>query len=242
MAEEGRSLMAVTAARLLADGERVLVGVGIPNLAANIARRCHAPGIVLVYESGIIDARPPRAPLSIGDPDLVRTSLAVVPILELFSHYLQRGRIDTGFLGAAQIDRRGNLNSTVIGDYARPRARLAGSGGAADIASFTRTIVVLPQDIRRFPAHVDFITSVGHPPGSRRQPGPHAVVTDMALFDFDDDGEMRLKALQPGVSVEDVKARVGWRLRVASDLDEIAPPTEEERAALRELTDKAPPT
>ncbi len=240
MAEAGRTVMAVAAARLLADGERVLVGVGTPNLAANIARRTHAPGLVLVYESGVIDARPPRTPLSIGDPDLVRTSLAVVPILELFSHYLQGGWIDVGFLGAAQIDRRGNLNSTVIGSYAHPTARLAGSGGAADIASFTRTIVMLPQDIRRFPAHVDFVTAAGHPPGSQREPGPGAVVTDMALFDFDQEGEMRLCALQPGVSVDDVRERVGWPLKVAEELYEIPPPNEQERAAIQELTGEAP--
>lgn len=236
MADLARARLAVTGARLLRDGQRVLVGVGTPNLASNVARLTHAPHLVLLYESGVIDARPPRLPLSIGDPDLVRTSLAVLPILDLFSHYLQTGWIDVGFLGAAQIDRRGNLNSTVIGDYARPNVRLAGSGGAADISSFTNTIVLMPQDIRRFPEHVDFITSPGHPPGGRRDPGPMAVVTDMGLFDFDETGEMRLVALHPGFGVADVQARTGWPLKAAPVLEEIPPPTEEEWAAFRELT------
>lgn len=237
MESERRGEMAIAGARLLRDGDRVLVGVGLPNLAANIAKHLHAPRLVLVYESGVIDAHPPTMPLSIGDPDLVRTSLGVVPIGELFSQYLQTGWIDVGFLGGAQIDRRGNLNSTVIGPYGKPKVRLAGSGGAADIASFARrTIVLMPHEITRFPAHVDFITSPGHPPGSRRENGPAAVVTDLGLFDFDDQGEMRLTALYRGVRVEDVQARTGWPLRIAPTLGEIPPPSADEREALRELT------
>ena len=229
--------MAVVGSRLLHDGERVLVGVGLPNLAANLAKRLHSPRLVLVYESGVIDAYPPRLPLSIGDPDLVRTSLCVLPIGDLFSQYLQTGWVDVGFLGGAQIDRRGNLNSTVIGPYEHPKTRLAGSGGAADIASFARrTIVLMPHDRRRFPAHVDFITSPGHPPDGRRANGPDAVVTDLGLFDFDKDGEMRLVALYPEVSVADVQENTGWEVRVAPELARIAPPTAEELRVLQDLS------
>ena len=229
--------LAIIGARLLRDGERVLVGVGTPNLAANIAKRLHAPHLVLVYESGIIDAYPPTLPLSIGDPDLVRTSLCVIPIHELFSQYMQTGWIDVGFLGGAQIDRHGNLNSTVIGPYDHPKARLAGSGGAADIASFARrTIVLMPQDLRRFPVEVDFVTSPGHPAGTRRANGPAAVVTDLGLYDFDEDGEMRLVAVHPGVRLKDVQAQTGWPLRVGRDLEEISPPKAEELEVLAELT------
>lgn len=236
MPVDRQSRLAILGARLLRDGERVLVGVGTPNLAANIAKRLHAPHLVLIYESGVIDANPPRLPLSIGDPDLVRTSLCVIPIHDLFSQYLQTGWIDVGFLGGAQIDRHGNLNSTVIGTYDHPKVRLAGSGGAADIASFARrTIVLMPHDRRRFPAEVDFVTSPGHPQGRRRANGPAAVVTDLGLFDFDEDGEMRLVALFSDASVAEVRERTGWSPRIAPDLAEIAPPTPEELGVLAQL-------
>ncbi len=236
MPVDGQSRLAVGGARLLRDGERVLVGVGTPNLAANIAKRLHAPRLVLIYESGVVDAAPPKLPLSIGDPDLVRTSLCVLPIHDLFSQYLQTGWIDVGFMGGAQIDRRGNLNSTVIGPYESPTARLAGSGGAADIASFARrTIVLMPHDLRRFPEHVDFVTSPGHPPGARRPNGPATVVTDLGSFDYDEDGEMRLVALHPGVTVEEVRAKTGWPLRIAPRIEEIPPPTPDELRVLGEL-------
>lgn len=237
MENDRRGEMAIVGARLLRNGERVLVGVGLPNLAANIAKRLHAPRLVLVYESGVIDAHPPKLPLSIGDPDLVRTSLCVVPIGDLFSQYLQTGWIDVGFLGGAQIDRRGNLNSTVIGPYERPKVRLSGSGGAADIASFARrTIVLIPHALQRFPESVDFVTSPGHPAGRRRPGGPAAVVTDLGLFDFDEDGEMRLTAVYPGVRVQDVQDHTAWPLRVAPELGEIPPPTSEELAVFHEVS------
>ncbi|MDA8344469.1 MAG: acyl CoA--acetate/3-ketoacid CoA transferase subunit beta [Thermaerobacter sp.] len=236
MTTSRRGEMAIVGARLLRDGERVLVGVGLPNLAANVAKRLHAPHLVLVYESGVIDAHPPRLPLSIGDPDLVRTSLCVLPIGDLFSQYLQTGWIDVGFLGGAQIDRRGNLNSTVIGPYDHPKVRLSGSGGAADIASFARrTIMLIPQDLQRFPAAVDFITSPGHPKRGRRTQGPASVVTDLGLFDFDEEGEMRLTSVYPGVSIKDVQQRTGWPLRIAQEISEIPPPTPAELDVLREL-------
>jgi len=238
-----RDHMAIAAARLLRDGERVLVGVGLPNLAANVAKRLHAPGLVLIYESGVIDARPRELPLSIGDPSLVRDALAILPMGELFSQYLQTGWVDVGFLGGAQVDRRGNLNSTVIGPYERPAVRLSGSGGAADIASFAhRLIIVMPLDRRRFPATVDFITSPGHPPGRRRPDGrgPHTVVTDMGLFDFDQDGEMRLRALFPGVAVRDAQDACGWPVRVHAELDVIEPPMAEELEVLSALKATVP--
>ncbi|MHB1575254.1 MAG: CoA-transferase subunit beta [Candidatus Dormibacteria bacterium] len=236
MSERRRLEMAVVGARLLKDHERVLVGVGLPNLAANLAKRLHAPNLVLVYESGIIDASPPQLPLSIGDPDLVRTSLCVLPMSELFSQYLQTGWIDVGFLGGAQVDEWGNLNSTVIGDYASPRTRLAGSGGAADIASFNRrTVVLMPHERQRFPARVDFITSPGHEPGKRRPGGPSHVVTDLGLLDFDQDGRMRLVAVHSGVSVAEVEENTGFPLNIASHLTEIPAPTTSEVSTYQAL-------
>ena len=236
MAERRRLEMAVVAARLLADHERVLVGVGLPNLAANLAKRLHAPRLVLVYEAGVVDADPLQLPLSIGDPDLVRTSLCVVPMAELFSQYLQTGWIDVGFLGGAQIDQWGNLNSTVIGAYASPRVRLAGSGGAADIASFNRrTVILMPHQRERFPDRVDFITSPGHDRSGRRHGGPSHVVTDLGLLDFDADGRMRLVGVHHGVTVGEVQANTGFPLEVAESLTEIAPPTDSEVAAYQGL-------
>lgn len=233
-----RNLIAAVAARLLADRQRVLVGVGLPNVAANLAKRLHAPGLVLVYESGVIDARPSELPLSIGDPALVEDALAMPTMSEFFRHYLQPGWIDVGFLGGAQIDRRGNLNSTVIGDYARPRVRLSGSGGAADIAALARrTIVLMPHERHRFPERVDFVTSPGHPPVGLRPDGggPWRVVTDLGLFGFGDDGEMELMALMPGHTVDDVRAATGWPIRVRPDLGRLEPPTPAEEAVLAQL-------
>ncbi len=236
MDESRRRDMAVVGARLLRDRERVLVGVGMPNLAANLAKRVHAPELVLIYESGVIDARPPRLPLSIGDPDLVRTSLCTLPMTDLFSQYLQTGWIDVGFLGGAQVDRRGNLNSTVIGSYRSPEVRLAGSGGAADIASFSkRTLIVMPHEPKRFPEQVDFVTSPGHRDGRVQGRGPSHVITDLGLLDFDERGEMRLVATHRGVTVDEVLERTGFSLQVSSEVGEIPAPTAEELAAYREL-------
>lgn len=230
--------MVVMAARLLRPAERVLVGVGLPNLAANLAKRVHAPNLVLIYESGILDANPKSLPLSIGDPVLVRDALATIPMLELFSNYLQTGWIDVGFLGGAQVDCRGNLNSTVIGPYEHPVTRLAGSGGAADIASGARRLILmLPQDLRHFPPQVDFVTSPGHPPEGRRSDGqgPAWVVTDRGLYDFDDEGRMRLRQLHPDETVTTVQNATGWPLAVHTDVEHWAPPTDAEYEALMRL-------
>ncbi len=234
-----RDGMIIAAARLLRNGERVLVGVGVPNIAANLAKRLDAPGLVLVYESGVIDARPERLPLSIGDGTLVDATLAVLPMGELFSHYLLTGWIDVGFLGAAQIDASGNLNSTVIGEYRHPKVRLAGAGGAPEIAtSARRTIIVMEHSRDRFPAHIDFITSPGHPSGRRRPDGrgPWRVVSSLGLFGFDEQGHMGLLALLPDHTYEEVLDRSGWRIpRLVDPVPVLLPPRAEEAATLAAL-------
>lgn len=237
-------LMVVVAARELRDGESVLVGVGIPNLAANLAKRLHAPNLILIYESGTIDSTPTRMPLSIGDPCLVTGAKSVVTMYEQFAYYLQGGRVDVGFLGGAQIDRYGNLNSTVIGDYRSPKVRLPGSGGACETAWNARKIIVItPHEKRRFVEKVDFVTSPGFLDGKakwrRLRPqggGPYAVITDLCTFKFDDEtGEMMVSALHPGVSVEQVQANTPWKLRVAEKVERTPPPTDEELSVLRSL-------
>lgn len=241
-----RELMACAAARLLADGEVVFVGIGLPNLACNLARRRHAPNLVLIYESGAVGAAPDRLPVSIGDPALVAGCLAACSMVDVFYNYLQGGRIDVGFLQGAQIDRRGNLNTTVIGDYHRPTVRLPGSGGACEIALHAKKVLIItPQDRRTFPAEIDFVTSPGHSVASSGDPdrgagadgaGPAAVITDLGCYTFDD-GEMVLASLHPGVSVEQVRASVGWELRVAPDLATTDPPEADELRLLREVLD-----
>ena len=219
--------MVVEAARRLADGTVCFVGIGQPSLAANLARATHAPNCVLIYESGTIGAKPYRLPLSIGDGELAETADAIVSVPELFAYWLQGGRIDVGFLGAAQIDRFGNLNSTVIGDYETPRVRLPGAGGAPEIASCVRDVfVLLRQSPRTFVEQVDFVSSVG----SRVR----VVVTDLGILE-PRDGELTLTSVHPGVKIEDVRAATGWDLRVAHEIGETQPPTDEELSRLREL-------
>ncbi|HHY37973.1 MAG TPA: CoA-transferase subunit beta [Clostridia bacterium] len=237
-------MMVVSAARLLEDGDRVLVGIGLPNLAANLAKRLHAPNLVLFYEAGVVDAAPARLPLSIGDPCLVTGAVSVCSMFDLFYLYLQRGLVDVGFLGAAQVDRYGNINSTVIGEYERPKVRLGGSGGACDIAlSCRKTLILLPHAKRRFPEKVDFITSPGYLGGrSEREAlgfrgGPEAVVTDLGLLKFDENGEMFLYALNPKATVEQILENTGWNLKVADDVKVLDPPTDEELRILREELD-----
>jgi glutaconate CoA-transferase subunit B len=220
----------------------VFVGIGLPNLACNLARATHAPNLVLIYESGAIGAVPERLPVSIGDPALVTGSLMVCGMADVFQCFLQNGRIEVGFLGGAQVDRWGNINTTVIGDYAHPTVRLPGSGGATEIASHARrTLVMAKLDPRVFPAEVDFVTSPGHRCNGRSRQelglpgaGPVKVITDKAILEADRrSGELVLTSLYPGVSVEEVRAGVGWPLAARSTLLGQRPPTEQELVLLR---------
>ncbi len=235
-------LMIVSAARALRGHRVVFVGVGLPNIACNLARRSHSPEMELVYESGIFGAHPARLPLSIGDPTLVSDATAVTGMGDLFMLYLQRGKIDVALLGGAQIDRFGNLNTTVIGDYANPRTRLPGSGGACEIAINAGQIFMIMRLGRRaFVDKLDFVTSPGHLSGGRarealRLPGrgPQLVITDKALFSFDNpEREMMLTELAEGESVESVQAVVGWPLRVAPTLSSMSPPSAAELELIR---------
>jgi glutaconate CoA-transferase, subunit B len=242
-------MMIIAAARAL-DGQRVcFVGVGLPNIAVNLAQRTVAPALELVYEAGVFGARPQRLPLSIGDPTIVTGSTAVVSMLELFGYYLQGGLIDVGFLGAAQIDRFGNINTTVIGAYDHPKTRLPGSGGACEIAINARQVfVIMRQSGRSFVDTIDFRTSPGNLGGAeqaervRREGGwlgrgPSVVVTDLGIYDFDDGGEMRLVSLHPGVTLERVRSSIGWEVKVADDVADTPPPTAEELRLIREELD-----
>src|SRR3954451_9449577 len=220
-------MMAVEASRRLTNDSVCFVGIGLPSLAANLARRTHAPGCVLIYESGTIGAKPEHLPLSIGDGELAETADAVVSVPEMFSYWLQGGRIGVGFLGAAQVDRRGNLNSTVIGDYDRPKVRLPGGGGAPEIATGVRDVfVMLRQTPRAFVDELDFTTSVGD--------HVRVVVTDLGILE-PRDGELTLVAVHPGVDAEDVVKATAWQLRAADDVRGTAPPTHHELDALRAL-------
>lgn len=238
-------LMIINAARLLKDGDQVFVGVGIPNLACNLARRTHAPNLQMIYEAGVIGARPNRLPLSIGDPTLVSGALSVCSMFEVFSLYLQRGNIDVGFLGGAQIDQFGNINATVIGDYQHPKVRLPGSGGSMEIAAWAnRCYIITPHQLRRFPARVDFHTSVGFLEGGDaraktgvRGSGPQAVVTNLGILKPDANGELVLAALHPGCSFEQAQANTGWELKQAETMAYTAAPTAEELRILREELD-----
>jgi glutaconate CoA-transferase, subunit B len=223
-------MMAVAAARRLSDGTVCFVGIGLPSLAANLARRTHAPECVLVYESGTIGAKPKELPLSIGDGELAETADAVVSVPEMFAYWLQGERIDVGFLCAAQIDRHGNLNSTVIGDYDRPNVRLPGGGGAPEIATSVRDVfVMLRQTPRTFVEQLDFKTSAGE--------RVRVVVTDLGILE-PRDGELALTHVHPGADPEQARDATGWELRVADDVRETEPPTEDELAALRSLRTK----
>jgi glutaconate CoA-transferase, subunit B len=237
-------MMAVAAARRLRDGTVCFVGIGLPSLAANLARATHAPGCVLIYESGTIGARPAVLPLSIGDGELAETAMSVVSVPEIFSYWLQGGRIDVGFLGAAQIDRYGNLNSTVIGDYEHPRVRLPGAGGAPEIAASCReTFVLLRQTPRAFVEQLDFRSSVGFGDGAGDRErlgfagaGVTVVVTDLGLLEPDPETtELALTHVHPGVSAEQAVEATGWPLRISDVLRETEPPSAEELSALRAL-------
>ncbi|MEO8159910.1 MAG: CoA-transferase [Arenimonas sp.] len=241
-------MMTITAARLLRPGCVCFVGIGTPSAAANLARLTHAPDIVLIYESGTIGTAPQLLPLSIGDGELAQTCTALVSLPEIFSYWLQAGRVDVGFLGAAQIDRFANLNSTVVGDYDKPRTRLPGAGGAPEIGQHAReTFVVLKQSLRSFVAKLDFVTTPGffggHGERARRGlpgAGPQVVITDLGVLRPDPGTqELTLVARYPGVSLEQVRASTGWPLRVADELAELAPPGEEELRVLRDLQQRS---
>jgi len=238
-------LMIINAARLLRDGDVVFVGVGQPNLACNLAKRTHAPNLVMIYEAGVIGAEPARLPLSIGDPTLVSGALSVVSMYDIFANYLQRGNVDVGFMGGAQIDKYGNINATVIGDYAQPRVRLPGSGGSQEIAAWAnRCYIMTPHQKRRFPEKVDFMTSAGFLGGRKereatgvRGGGMLAVVTDIGMLEPDENGEMMLTALHPGKTVEQAKENTSWNLKVSSNLRMTDFVSEKELKILREELD-----
>jgi glutaconate CoA-transferase subunit B len=239
-------MMTAVAARELRDGDVVFVGIGLPNLACNLARATHAPNLLLIYESGAVGAVPERLPVSIGDPCLVTGSLMVAPMTDVFHYFLQGGKIQVGFLGGAQIDKYGNINTTVIGDYAAPKVRLPGSGGASEIAAHAqRTLIISKLGKRMFPEKVDFITSPGHVCNGKTRKelgmpgaGPVKVITDKAVLESDDaTGELVLSALYPGVTAEEVRENVGWDLASRPSLGEAEPPTDEEVRLLREVLD-----
>jgi glutaconate CoA-transferase subunit B len=237
-------MMIAVAARMLKGARTVFVGVGLPNIACNLARFTVAPDLELIYESGVYGARPERLPLSIGDPTLVSGATSVVSMADLFGLYLQRGLVEIALLGGAQIDRYGNLNSTVIGSYAKPKTRLPGSGGACEIATNARrTFMIMRLKRRAFVDKLDFVTSPGHLTGGESRArlglpggGPELVITDKAILDFANrEREMQMTALYPGVTREQVQAEVGWPLRVAETIQKTSAPTSEELRLIREV-------
>lgn len=237
-------IMTIVASRELRNGIVCFVGIGKPSMAANLARRTHAPDIVLIYESGTIGAKPTTPPLSIGDGELAATADTVVSVPEIFTYWLQAGRVDVGFLGAAQVDRFGNINTTVVGDYRNPVTRLPGAGGAPEIATSAREVFIMLNHTRRaFVEHLDFVTSVGHGSGGddrakRGLPGagPTVIITDIGVLRPDPvTREFVLTELHPGRTVDEAMAATGWQLRVAETLRETMPATDDELRELREL-------
>jgi glutaconate CoA-transferase subunit B len=236
--------MTIAAAREVKDRQVLLVGVGPPNAAANLARRLHAPDAVLIYESGAIEAKPARLPLSIGDDDLAETAAELVSVPEMFNYWVGAGRIDVGFLGAAQLDRHANINTTVIGSYEHPKVRLPGAGGAPEIAAASREVIILlRQSKRSFVEKLDFTTSIGFGsgPGERERlgftgAGPTVVITDLGILKPNpEDFELELVAIHEGVQLDEVREATGWDLRVREPLETSAPPSERELATLREM-------
>jgi glutaconate CoA-transferase subunit B len=237
-------MMTVAAARRLEDGAVCFVGIGLPSTAANLARLTHAPAVVLIYESGPIGARPDVLPLSIGDGNLAETADTVVSTPEIFRYWLQGGRIDVGFLGAAQIDRFANLNTTVIGPYGRPKVRLPGAGGASEIADLAgEVLIILRHNARAFVERLDFVTSAGFLDGGDararaglRGRGPAAVITDLCILEPDPvSRELTVTSIHPGVTREQIALATGWPIRFAADLTTTAPPAVEVLAVLRDL-------
>lgn len=239
-------IMVTRAAKELVNGNVVFVGIGLPNLACNLARRLQAPDLILIYESGAVGAVPSRLPLSIGDPCLVTDSISVCSMVEVFNYYLQGGMIDVGFLGGAQVDRFGNINSTVIGEYARPKVRLPGSGGACEISIHSKKIIlILKQNAKAFPEKIDFITSPGYIDRNNQRSrygmpgkGPVLVITDLGVYKFSDaTHEMVLSEIHPGISIEMIRENLGWEVLVNEKLEQTSPPTEEELRIIREDLD-----
>ena len=243
-------MMTIAAARALPDGASCLVGIGLPGTAAILSRRVHAPGLVLVYESGPLGAKPDYLPLSIGDGILAETADTVVSLVEIFNYWVQPGRIDVGFLGAAQLDRFANINTTIIGSsYTSPRVRLPGAGGAPEIAASCREVIIVARQSReRFVERLDFVTSLGHGSGAEtrrllglRGRGPTMVITDLGVLEPDPDTrELVLTRVHPGVTAADAQVATGWDLRVAAALETTPPPSTEELRALRELEASRP--
>lgn len=239
-------IMVVRASREIKNGEVVFVGIGLPNIACNLARRLHAPDLILIYESGAVGAVPSRLPLSIGDPCLVTDSISVCSMLEVFNYYLQGGLIDVGFLGGAQVDRFGNINSTVIGHYDKPKVRLPGSGGACEIAIHAKKIfIILKQNKKTFPQRIDFITSPGFiNAGNQRTKykmpgrGPVLVITDLGVYRFSKSThEMILSEIYPMVSIQDIQNNISWDIKTSKSLIKTKPPTKEELHIIREDLD-----
>ena len=239
-------MMIAVAARVLKGARTVFVGVGLPNIACNLARHTVAPDLELIYESGVYGARPERLPLSIGDPTLVSGAVSVVSMADLFGLYLQRGLVEIALLGGAQIDRYGNLNSSVIGEYHKPKTRLPGSGGACEIATNAqRTFMIMRLKRRAFVDKLDFLTSPGHLTGGDHRArlglpggGPELVITDKAILNFNNpEHEMQLSELYPGITADDVQGEVGWPLRRAAKLGETAAPTHAELHLIRDEVD-----
>jgi glutaconate CoA-transferase subunit B len=237
-------MMTVVASRFLQEGQVCFVGIGLPSVAANLARLTHAPNLVLIYESGPIDSKPEVLPLSIGDGELAKTATTVVPTSEIFSYWLQGGRVDVGFLGAAQVDKFANINTTVIGDYDRPKVRLPGAGGAPEIAASAKEVlIVLRQSRRTFVEKVEFVTSAGFLDGGNGRSllgipgaGPKAVITDLGVLTPDPKTkELVLTQIHPGVTFEQVKAATGWHLEASPALVTTEEPAPENLRVLREL-------
>ncbi len=247
MPEAGYSpveIMTIAAARRLRNGTVCFVGIGLPSAAANLARITHAPELVLIYESGTIGAKPDVLPLSIGDGELAETADTVVSVPEIFRYWLQGGRVDIGFLGAAQIDKFGNINTTVIGSYDSPRVRLPGAGGAPEIATAAKEVaIILKQSKRTLVEKLDFVTSSGYYPGAHengkpvtRGRGPTTVITDLGIMRSDPETrELVLAAIHPGIAVEQVRDATGWQLRIAPTLETTQEPSAGELQALRDL-------
>jgi glutaconate CoA-transferase subunit B len=240
-------MMTIAAARMIRNGAVCFVGIGLPSAAANLARLTHAPEAVLIYESGTIGTKPSVLPLSIGDGELAETADAVVSLPEIFAYWLQGGRVDLGFLGAAQIDRFANINTTVIGDYNKPSTRLPGAGGAPEIAASSKEVLItLRHNQRAFVNKLDFVTSGGHMEGGdsrerMRLPGkgPTAVITDLGILTPDlVTRELTLTSLHPGITAEKVVASTGWPLKVAPQIHITEPPTETELTVLRDLYER----